>query len=318
MHVTQTIQDVGTFGLHAYFCILPKLSKANFQEAFDQLIENGWLFYDEKEVLQLTNRGTDILDKSPEFHFNGWFYRGNEQIFFKRLSLVVQTLSHIHEGDWRFLPVQREEEIQAFAKSFLKHFPYKDSTFRIQLRDEIETSLKQLHVSEESKQIMMLRLTGYMQSGWTWQQISLKFDRRELDVQLMLVELLHIWLDFLTTSGNQHEFPLLQHLTKNIRIELLLTDSTKKTSDLYNRGYSLEQIAYMRKLKMSTIEDHFVEMAMIQPNFPLIRFIQDEDIQKVLHVLEETGSKRLKVIREKLPQLTYFQIRLVIAAKGGQ
>ena len=314
----QTIQDVGTFGLQPYFSILPKFSKTNFQEAFDQLIENGWLYYDEKQALRLTKRGNCLFDKSPNFHFNGWFYRGNEQIFFKRLSLVVQTLSHIYEGDWRFLPVQKEDEIQAFVKGFLKNYSYKDSTFRKQLRDEMEASLLQLPISNESKQIMMLRLTGYMQTGWTWQQLSFQFDRQELDIQLMFVELLHTWLDFLTINGNQNNFPLLHNLSINIRIELLLTDSTKKTADLYDRGYTLEQISYMRKLKMSTIEDHFVEMAMVQPNFPLVQFIQEEDVQKVLYILEKTGSKRLKVIREELPQLSYFQIRLVIAAKGGK
>ncbi|MGG0655565.1 helix-turn-helix domain-containing protein [Rummeliibacillus pycnus] len=312
----QTIQDVGTFGLHEYFCIIPKLSKDNYKDAFDQLIENGWIFYDENKMLQLSTRGKDVLVKSPTFHFNGWFYRGNERTFFKRLSLVVQTLSHIHAKDWRFIPIQKEEEIQQWVKNFLKHHAYKNVDFRLQLREEIEVSFKQLQISEESKQIAMLRLTGYQLTGWTWQQLAREFDCSELDTQLMLVELLHIWLDCITNASNP--YPLLHQISENIRIELLLTDSTKKTVDLYERGYSLEQIAYMRHLKSSTIEDHFVEMAMTDPRFPLVQFIKEEDVQKVIKVLNETGSKRLKVIREQLPQLSYFQIRLVIAAKGGK
>ncbi|HWI47561.1 MAG TPA: helix-turn-helix domain-containing protein [Rummeliibacillus sp.] len=312
----QTIQDVGTFGLHPYFCIIPKLSKNNFDETFEQLIENGWVFYDEKQMLQLTVRGEDVLVKSSSYHFNGWFYRGNEHIFFKRLSLIVQTLSHIHAEDWRFIPIQKEEEVQIWVKNFLKSHSYKQSTFHLRLRDEIEVSMKQLEISEQSKQIMMLRLTGYQLTGWTWQQLAFEFDCSELDVQLMFVEFLHTWLDYLSVYGEQ--YPLLFQLTENIRVEVLLTDSTKKTAELYEKGYSLEQISYMRHLKISTIEDHFVEMAMTNSHFPLVQFIHEEDVQKVLQVLNETGSKRLKLIREQLPQLSYFQIRLVIAAKGGK
>ncbi len=109
-------------------------------------------------------------------------------------------------------------------------------------------------------------------------------------------------------------FPKNKLLTENIRIENLLTDSTQKTADLFKRGYSLEQIAMMRHLKTSTIEDHFVEMAMIIRDFPLHQFIDEADVEKVMDVLSTTESKRLKIIREQIPQFSYFQIRLVIAA----
>lgn len=312
----QTIQDVGTFGLQAYFSIMPKLSRDKFNEAFEQLMENGWVFYDDQQMLQLTVRGKDILEKSQPMHFNGWFYRGNEYIFFKRLSLIVQTLSHVRAKDYRFIPIQKEEDIQIWVKMFLKYHPYQDSSFYLQFRDEIEESLHKVPSSEQAKQIVMLRLTGFQRTGWTLQQLASEFDCGEIDIQLMFVELLHLWLDLLTAEAAQ--YPLLYQLTENVRIELLLTDSTKKTADLFEKGYSLEQIAFMRHLKMSTIEDHFVEMAMIKPDFPLHQFIEEKDVQKILQVLERTESKRLKVIRDELPQFSYFQIRLVIAAKGGE
>lgn len=312
----QTIQDVGTFDLYTYFSIIPKLSKDKFNRAVKELLENGWIFYDEMKTLHLTSRGIDLLKKSAKLNFNGWYYRGNEHIFYKRLSLIVQTLSHIHANDWHFTPIQKEEEIQIWVKNFLNHYSYKESSFRLQFRKEIEESIKQLQLAEESKQIVILRLTGYRLTGWTWQQLANQLDRSESDVQLMFVELLQTWLDTITFSKKQ--YPLLEQLAENVRIKLLLTDSTKKTADLYERGYTLEQIANIRQLKISTIEDHFVEMAMSEPHFPILQFIQEEDIAKVKVVLKETGSKRLKVIREQVPYLSYFQIRLVIASKGGK
>lgn len=311
----QTIQDVGTFHLHKYFGILPKLSKNTFTDELNQLIDAGWVHINDGQQAIITARGKTVLQQSKEILFNGWYYRGNEHIFFKRLSLVVQTLSHFHAGDYRFMPLQKDEEIQHFVKQFLMGKPYKETKFKNQFRDELEESIQQLPLDDKHKLTIVLRITGYRLSGWTWQQLAEEFDATELDMQLILIESLHIWLDDLYAKRNQ--YPFLHQLAAGIRLENVLNDSTKKTADLYYNGYTPDQIAQMRSLKISTIEDHFVEMAMNDIDFPLNQFISEEDTDKARDVMRQTGSKKLKVIRESIPHLSYFQIRLVMATKGG-
>ena len=69
-------------------------------------------------------------------------------------------------------------------------------------------------------------------------------------------------------------------MAEGLKVKILLTDSAQQTAQLYEQGYSMEQIVQMRKLKQSTIEDHFVELAMYEPNFSIGPFVSYDEAQK--------------------------------------
>ncbi len=48
-------------------------------------------------------------------------------------------------------------------------------------------------------------------------------------------------------------------------------------------------------------------------NFLIIQFLNEEDIQTVLRAIEDYQTKKLKVLHEVVPHLSYFQLRLVLA-----
>lgn len=114
----QTIQDVGIFHLHNYFGILPKLSRKKYDEDVNKILEAGYIELNEEGYFQLTNLGHEIEKESIHLPFDGWHYRGNEHLFFARLSLVVQSLSHNRSGVRKFIPLQKDEEIQRWVKRF--------------------------------------------------------------------------------------------------------------------------------------------------------------------------------------------------------
>lgn len=93
----------------------------------------------------------------------------------------------------------------------------------------------------------------------------------------------------------------------------MLTDSAQQTAQLYEQGYSMEQIVQMRKLKQSTIEDHFVELAMYEPNFSIGPFVSYDEAQKVWQASKQYQTKKLKILHEALNDISYFQLRLVLA-----
>ena len=103
---------------------------------------------------------------------------------------------------------------------------------------------------------------------------------------------------------------------QNIRVEVVLTASTNSTAQLYRAGRTLEEISHIRRLKMSTIEDHIVELAMNEPNFSIEPFVTNEEQKQILDAVENYDTKRLKTLKELLPQLSYFQLRLTLA-KGA-
>lgn len=308
----QTIQDVGNFNLHSFFDLTPKLSKEIYLEHAEQLIDLGYATYRDEHYFILTNKGLEVLENSKPMYFNGWYYRGNEHIFFKRLSLVVQSLSYSVQEIKSFAPIQKNEDIQLWVKQFLVKNNYKSNVFFQAIRDEISDSLNKLTVDDSSLNLLLYRLSGFNTPGWTWQQLAREQNRSLLDVQLAYIEALHMWLDTLYEEPKHY----LIQLAEGIRIEQLLTESSQKTANLFQQGFKLEQIATMRRLKESTIEDHFVEMAMTMSQFPLLQFVASQDVEAIVHAVKQTNSKKLKVLRDIVPELSYFQIRLILAAKG--
>lgn len=313
----QTIQDAKYYQLQMFFGILPKLSKAVFDKAVEEVIASNYLTIDDEAILHLTEKGQVLVQTIPPFNFDGWHYRGREEIFFARLSLVVQTVSHFRKGDKQFLPIQRDFEVQQFVKNLLHGKPIGNPSFAEQLKETLIHVFNESKMSECQKTILTYRFVGDGYTGWTWQQLSEKLNLQPIDVKLHYIESLHIMLKVI---GNSEGNLILKQIATGIRIEIVLTDSTRVTKKYFEKGYSLMDIAAMRKLKLSTIEDHLVEMALNDPTFPLSKFVSSEAKQGVLEKSKEIGTKRLRPLKEAFPQLTYFQLRLILSVpmKGGE
>lgn len=306
----QTIQDVGIFSLHVYFSVLPKLSRQRFDEFVGQLVEAGYLQVQETGYYTLTAKGIAQARQGVPCTFDGWHYRGNEHIFYGRLSLIVQVLSYQSAQIKAFIPIQRDESIQSFVRQFLMRHQYQSGALQVILLQEITNSLEALAVTEEQRQLVIQRLTGVDLPGFTWQQLAYQAGRTEMDMQLLYISALHQWLQHIS------HYPYLADIAQGLRIQMPLTDSASQTAKLFAQGFSLEQIAYKRNLKQSTIEDHFVEMAMNDAAFPIGHFIQQEELMQVQQAILTQRTKKLKVLREVLPHLSYFQLRLALT-KGG-
>ncbi len=306
----QTIQDIGLFQLHQYFGLLPKLPRTTFDEAVTLFMQYSWLKVQDSGHFYMEKLGLQRAQQTPTFFFDGWHYRGNEHVFFARLSLIVQSLSHQTAVIRSFSPISRDPAIQTWARSFLQDHHYLQGQLQQQLLDECTSVLKNLPVSDSSKQLVLYRLSGYRLPGWTWQQLADKRQETVLDSQLAFIETLHIWLNEVQQSN---DYPLLKQVAQGLRVKILLTDSAQQTAQLYEQGYSIEQIVKLRKLKQSTIEDHFVELAMYEPNFSIGPFVSYKEAEKVWQASKHFQTKKLKILHDALKELSYFQLRLVLA-----
>ncbi|MGM0897456.1 MAG: helix-turn-helix domain-containing protein [Bacillota bacterium] len=306
----QTIQDIGYFGLHAFFAVLPNLDKPEYMASIARLQASGILIPDEEAVrLHVTAFDRELSATL----LNGWKYRGNERLFFARLSLIVQTMSNFMQGHKRFDPVVADESVQAWVKLYLQRIDFRSSDTQRSFRKQIEHSLAMSKASEWQKDIMMERLSGYGIGGLTWDQLALEHDLLPLDMKIAAVEALHAWMDIL--ESKQH--PLLAGLLEGIIQQSALTESAKRTLNLFERGFSLAQIAELRQLKESTIEDHFVEIAMNDPDFSSSPFMDGEIYEAIQFISEELKTMRLRDIKLRLPEASYFQIRLALAMRGA-
>lgn len=304
----QTIQDVGLFDLQPYFHLLPKLTKEMYTEQIKALELSGEIRIDEEQRVFVIEKNTQQPD-----YFNGWHFRGREHVFFARLQLIVQTISNEIQGDKRFLPIVRDESVQYFARHYLVHIQYQQERTQREFVEQFHQAIEKLETVDVVKTIIVYRLTGYQAIGLTWTQFAEQLQLEELDVQLYFVHGLHRLIELIETG----EYPILKTLLHQIRVETVLTESTQKTAILLNQGYSLEQIAQRRRLKMSTIEDHIAELAMTDPNFEVEKFVPKALNIEIQRVLETMDVKKLKPIKEIIPHASYFQIRLILAIVGG-
>ncbi|WP_142826476.1 helix-turn-helix domain-containing protein [Planococcus soli] len=307
----QTIQDIGYFGLYPYFGVLPKLDKKAYDQAVQRLFSEGYLL-DNDQVVDLSQKAMDLdIAASP---LNGWKYRGKENLFFSRLSLIVQTFSHISQQQKNFDPVVINEEVQSWVKKYLKRINFRDLAVAQAFKIELFTTLTDSGSSETHKIIVTERLTGLALSGLTWQQIADSKNLSLLDVQLMWVEALHSWMGVI----EQSKPPLLFGLMEDIIQQSSLTETAQRTKKLFDKGFSLEQIASLRQLKTSTIEDHFVELAMNDPFFNYRAFVNPALFEAIIAESRSRKTKRLREIKEHLPEASYFQIRLALAIREEQ
>ena len=305
----QTIQDVGLFQLHPFFSITPKLDKTQYDTYIEKLIQEQFILLTDENV-SVTEKGYALIENFQAPGFDGWHFRGREHIFFRRLSLVVQTLSFLPHT-MRFIPIERDGTTQRFVKGYLQYHEFQSVSFQRQFAQQLQHLLMRANVSDCAKQLFVYRLSGYGESGLTWHQLSEQFDEDVWSLQLLFVSCLHSVIN----DAREHA-PLIHDLAQQIRIEQVLTQSTQKTAELFYKGYTLEQIAQYRRLKGSTIEDHFAEMAMNDPQFPLHQFVSEADAQTIKQHAKALNTTKLRALKEAMPHMSYFQIRLVLASKG--
>ena len=305
----QTLQDVKYYNLNPFFGLLPKLEKEVFDVSIDKLRQSSLITIDKEAIVHITQAGKEMEVSLRSYHFNGWDYRGAEQLFFARLSLFVQTLSHFRVNEKSFMPTQRDREVQLFTKNLLMGQPIMSPEFSLQLKEELVWSMNFSTMSETQKQILTYRLGGYKQTGWTWSQLSQALKMDAESIRLNFIESLHL---LLSTIENSDQTPFLTGLAKQIKVSSYLTDSARKTNQLFVDGKSIEEICEIRNLKRSTIEDHFVEISSNDERFPVAQFILQSQIEEVFNKVEELGTKRLRILKDEFPTLTYFQLRLIL------
>lgn len=313
----QTLQDIEYYNLKGFFCVWPKLKIELYDEATNQLMKSGYISIKDKAIVQLTEKGRTRSRSLPTYYFNGWNYRGNEMIFFARLSLTVQTVSNFRAGKRSFMPTEKDYEVQTFVKSLLHKQPIGNPSFSLQLMDELRRCVENSKLTEVQKLILVHRLGGYELTGWTWSQLAESLKLSVVSIRLLFIESLHLLLDTIDVSTNM---PYLRKMTDNVKVSSYLTASAMQTKQFFESGLSMDRIAEIRKLKMSTIEDHFVEMSINDSDFPLDQFVSERNVKEVMTHADELETRRLRLLKDEFNELTYFQLRLILGAKsrGGK
>lgn len=311
---SQTIQDAKLFKLESFFQSMQQLSKKNIDDIIFELQASGFISLTKKDTYILTENGSFYLEKYMKrypipSYLNGWRHHKKALLLWQRFSLIVQTLSFLNYENSSFTPVIYDEDAQRFVKSYFKKINNRYETAH-EIFKESQSLLKLL--PRQQAEIFVLHLSGYHRVGYTIEQIG-RILNIDIEYAFILFQaVLHFMIE--TIEKNPIQFHhLMSFIEQDDQSIAPLTLSSQKTYELLNLNKSISEIAIIRNLKESTIEDHIVEIASELKSFNIAPFVSSDLQEKIIHSFRSLRTKRLKPIRSSLNDtVSYFQIRLVL------
>jgi uncharacterized protein YpbB len=313
---SQTIQDAHFFQLGHLFQTYPFLSREEYNETIAILQKQLFLKKMDSHAI-VTPKGLDHIEKYflrlpfPK-QIHGLKYQDTANIFWKRLSLTIQVISNLVNNESHYYPIQRDAALLRWMKSFLRKQSQPKEELSVLLYNELTEFL--LRNPPEDPEILVVRLTGYQHIGKTVKQASEYLDMEASEYWYRFLHLLHSLIQKVTEEPAR--YPLLHALMSDSYQSMALTRSTQRTYELLNDHYTISEIASMRNLKESTIEDHIIEIALNEPEFAVEYYLDEKTEQRIFLASETLGHKKLKPIKEVVGNASYFQIRLALAKRG--
>lgn len=312
---SQTLQDAHLFSLKRYFRILEPLTRESFDEIFNNILSKKLVEVCGEQRYLLTTAGKEYLVQNPQpFYVNGWRYQPYTMLVWERLSLLIQVASNFTFQETKYIPIQKNTEVHNWLKEILK-----SNTIPKQKLGEI-LFLELVDCLEQAKDInpsvLVFRFTGNKRIGLTPLQTAKMLNMDMLQYHLSFINILHCLIQ--SIEEQPHQYQVLSSLLTNLEQNESLTLSSRKTWVLLKQGFTPEEIAGIRNLKLSTIEDHLVEFALNIKDFSIHPYVGEEVQQKILEISRQETTRQLKVIRNTLKTASYFQIRLVLAKYGDR
>ncbi|WP_286182959.1 helix-turn-helix domain-containing protein [Bacillus sp. ISL-55] len=264
----------------------------------------------------LTGKGEATLEQKlleyrlPDY-LNGWKYHQVTDSFWERLTLLIQVSSNLINHERSFIPVRNKRETLTWVKQYIKQ----QNEDRFKLAERLYGELASALENEKTKpELVVIRLTGYRKIGLTTMQAAEWIGLEPAHYHFEFLNCLHAM--FNKVLENSQGYPLLNGLIKKAESNVPLTISTDKTYKLMQKGYTLEEIAAVRNLKQSTIEDHVVEIALSIKEFDIDHYVPLIKKESILQAAKRNSAKKLKQIKEQVADASYFEIRLVLAKYG--
>lgn len=319
---SQTIQDANIFSLVNVYGLFPDLDRNFLQQTIHFLQTEQLIREVHSEHCEVTDKGKKQLSDGENFYYlapylNGYAYKDKSLTFWKRYSLLVQTLSNLLGKESTFIPIQYDDNIQGWVRNYL--LSQKGSSKKQLLNDlfnETNNMLSQLPTNQAT--VFALKLSGYRHTGNTDEQIAKTIKKDSAWIHVEFQSALHFIIQSLEEKGATSNYKSLFLICRDLLERPLLTETTQKSLKLLNQGLSLPEIANIRRLKESTIEDHVVEIAMQIHDFSLNPYVKEDDVEIIKAVIHDMQTHQLRRIKEKLNNLdiSYFQIRLVLTRMG--
>lgn len=310
----QTVQDSNLYQIGQFYGVLPLLKKEDFDDIIIKLSKEKIIKKSFEKTYFLTQKGFIWLEKNfksvPMDYLNGIKHHQNDRIFYSRLILMVQVLTNSKMNHSSYIPVIDETSIRKWVINRYQLFKVNLIASLKQLYNELFKLLTCF--TDDEAIIFVSRLTGYKHYGSSLDQIAKRFDTNAYDIQLLITGIIHRILDEL---GNRpSDYKVLYYFVNDLSMHNFISLSASKTKEFLNREYDVSTISKLRQLKVNTIYDHIVEIALTDSKFDIRPYVSLSEQEEVLGAFDQLNSTKLKDIKDNVhSKINYFQIRLVLA-----
>lgn len=313
----QTIQDAHLYGLERFYALYKTLDKRSFAEQVKQLNENSYIEHVSHEHFVVTVKGKTMLEKFDlaKYYWNGMKFHQIDSAFFERLLLFIQVWTNAKNHNFRYIPIVENPKTLHWAKRLFHREPKNYDVRLKQLYKELVRIFDKL--PPIYPEMFIRQITTAEKIGLTFEQLANALKKPVSDIRLLHMNYVHFMLEELSAYPKQ--YPLLTSFVQGLNDatnETTLTNSANITLSYIKRGFPLAEIAKRRKLKLNTIYDHIVEIALHDDNFPIEPFVSLEKQDEIFKAAEKLKTRKLKLIKEAVGEdIDYFQIRLALTKR---
>lgn len=275
--------------------IFPTLSEESFSGSLATLKKTGKLQKID-DSLKLTKQPMqDKLNLSEQTVDFFRFGRRQEECW-RLVQFLVQATSHLDKPT-TYLPL----ESSPFYTERVRMFIHQHRTsIASSLSEELHLLFSQM--TQEQADFLANTLTGFQQNGSVFYQLLPTEAQKEPRRTLTIASATH---QFFRLLISHKEFLLYQFLKtvliQNVNLSML------QTKKLLLAGNSIESVQHIRHLKQGTIQDHIIEWALLEEQFPFEKFLAHHE--KLAALPEHSWNYRYKELIE-LSDLSFLEIRL--------
>ena len=282
----------------------------DFMAATAALTENGQLTSTAPGCWQLTQAGEHRQAKLRQTLYmpqNFEVFQTTDVRRFRIVSqLALQVVSELVHHDRHYYPVTTDPGIQAQVKQWLRQ------QSKVELGEQIHAALTAFLTSladPELPTVFVQGITGYQEPGLTNEQLAAQLGRQPWEASLMHTDVICQWIAWIQRHPRDPFSQLLSVLTQASAI----SQSAEQTYQAFLKTQQLAAIAQTRHLKMSTVREHLLEVAIWSPDFPFEMVLNHEITQQLATIFAaqpDIVNWSFQEAQAALPTLDFFEFRL--------
>lgn len=288
-----------------YINVCPSLNQQVFDQQIERLCQQRNLLRMEDGTVLLTPTGQKIKQqlltgktlKTPQFFAQ---YRVFDLV--KLLRLLIQVASEASFENSRYYVAVNDFECQLIVKKWVKAHGLKS------LAKNLSTALSSFLSTEDPVDawIFCAQFAGHKTIPATNQQLIDQSKLTLTEINIVILDLTSRFSTYLLQSSP------LGTLIQYFQAKNALYQKSRATLNLFLQGYSIDQITAQRQLKVSTVQEHLLNAAIFEENFPYGSFLSDQEKQYLAASLPKDIDqwKYSLLADQEEQQLTFFKFRL--------